>query len=269
MEQDRDEVVQHYGSDEIVARIDEALAKRGADLARLSPEMLYPFDQLHGRQLAATRDHVARLAPTPAMHVLDVGSGVGGPARYIAATTGARVTGLDLTPQFVTAASELTARCGLADCVNFVLGNAADMPFADDNFDAALCLYVGMNIEDKPAVASEIYRVLKPGGFLLWSQAVAGQGFPRYPLPWATRPEASFAGPEDGLLQALLGAGFTIVENEDETVLYPLPGGSPSPEGDASVNQLVMGDDFSERRRNFVSSLAEGSLRSIAIKAQK
>ncbi|CDP52763.1 delta-tocopherol methyltransferase [Devosia sp. DBB001] len=270
MAEDRDDVVGNYGNSAIVERVAEALVRQGIDPQRPRAEQLYHYDQLHGRQLVATREHVARLAPDASMHVLDVGSGVGGPARYIAATTGARVTGIDLTPQFVEAARELTRRCGLDDRVDFVEGNAAQMPFADATFDAAICLYVGMNISDKPPVLAEIHRVLKPGGRLLWSQAVAAQGLPHYPLPWARDAEASHAGPEDELRAAMTAAGFRTVEWVDETTLFPMPGTPPPPDGgDPSVNQMAMGDDFVERRRNFVRSLAEGALRSIVALVEK
>ncbi|GGF32673.1 type 11 methyltransferase [Youhaiella tibetensis] len=270
MAQDQNEVVFNYGDDAIIERIDAALTRAGHDPAHVKPDDLYPFDQLHGRQLAATREHVARLAPDLHMHVLDIGSGVGGPARYIATAIGARVTGIDLTPQFVATARELTRRCGLERRVEFVEGNAAHMPFAPETFDAAICLYVGMNIPDKPAVLAEAFRVLKPGARLLWSQVVAGQGTPHYPLPWARNAQASHAGPPDELRAALTGAGFEILEWVDETAaLLPAGGAAPPPGADPSVNQLVMGADFVERRKDFMASLAEGALRSVVVLARK
>src|SRR4051794_35451478 len=129
-------VTRHYGSDDLTGRILVALTEAGLDVDKLSAETLFPFDQMHGRQLTATKEHVGRLALDPAQHVLDVGSGIGGPARYMAFTTGCRVTGIDLTEAFVAAARELTARCGLSERVDFHVGNALAMPFDDAAFDA-------------------------------------------------------------------------------------------------------------------------------------
>src|SRR3954467_15207789 len=113
MAERQDDVRKHYGIPALAEKIIAALGSLGIDATRLKPEQLYPFDQLHGRNIEATRDHVARLNLKPAETVLDVGCGAGGPARYIAVTTGAKVTGLDLTPEFVATAQELTRRCGL------------------------------------------------------------------------------------------------------------------------------------------------------------
>src|SRR6185295_10993784 len=143
-------VADHYGSDDLVNRILSALTGIGVPVERLSADALFPFDQLHGRQRAATEEHVARLQLTPSMRVLDVGSGIGGPARYMAFTSGCSVMGIDLTDVFVTAARELTTRCGLGDRVTFQVANALATPCADASFDAAACPYVAMNTADKP-----------------------------------------------------------------------------------------------------------------------
>jgi SAM-dependent methyltransferase len=143
--------------------------------------MLYPLDQLHGRQIAATREHLPRLRLDEGKHVLDVGSGIGGPARFMAATWGCRVTGIDLTAEFVAAARELTERCGLSGKVDFRRGDALHMPFADASFDRAACLHVAMNIADKPGLLREIRRVLKPSGRLVWSEIVRRAAPPDYP----------------------------------------------------------------------------------------
>ncbi|MDB5506184.1 MAG: hypothetical protein JWR75_822 [Devosia sp.] len=267
-------IVAHYSSSAITARILGALAERGDIAAGVTAEQLYPYDQLHGRELAATRDHVARLAPGPVSHVLDIGSGVGGPARYIAATTGARVTGIDLTPHFVVAATELTALVGLADTVDFVLGNAATLPFEDAKFDAAICFYVGMNLADKPAVLREIRRVLRPGGRLLWTEVVAGTGAPKFPLPWAVDPERSHVGSEEDLRDGFMAAGFNCLDVVDETAAHlevaarAQAAGAAPPPALVAVNEVVLGADFSERRRNYIASLISGSLRSVAILAE-
>lgn len=215
-----DQVAQHYGSAGIADRILAAVAAAGADLSQLRPEMLFAYDQLHSRELQATEDHVAWLAPGRGEHLLDVGSGIGGPARFIAAKTPARVTGIDLTPEFVAAARELTERCGLAGRVAFETGNALQMPFPAESFDAAICFHVAMNIADKSGLAREIARVLKPGSRLVWTEAVAVEGqSPPYPLPWGRSSETSSLTTEAGLRDALERGGLTIVEWRDETSL--------------------------------------------------
>src|SRR5262249_21653508 len=142
MAEQQDDVRKHYGIPALAAKFVAALQALGIDTAHLKAEQLYPFDQLHGRNIEATRDHVGRLALKSGERVLDVGSGAGGPARYIAATTSAHVTGLDLTPEFVATAQDLSKRCGLENAVAFQEGDALAMPFAANSFDAALCLYV-------------------------------------------------------------------------------------------------------------------------------
>jgi len=268
MTQGQDDIRKHYGQTRIVERILAALAETGEPTDRLAPEKLFPFDQLHGREIVATREHVERLKLKDGMHVLDVGSGIGGPARYIAAHHQAKVTGLDLTPEFVTAARELTRRCGMEDRVSFEQGNALTMPFPDNTFDAALCLYVGMNIEDKAGVAREIFRVLKPGGRLVWSEVAQGEaGPPHFPLPWARDPSTSFVKSPETLRRVFGEAGFRIVDWVDESPKFTAEGaaGGPPP----SSNQVVMGEDFLERRQNFRRSFMEGRLLSFLVEAEK
>ena len=271
----KDEVARHYGSSGIADRILSAIVASGGDLAGLRPDMLFPYDQLHGRELQATEDHVAWLAPKPQEHVLDVGSGIGGPARFIASRTSARVAGIDLTPEFVEAARVLTERAGLDDLVTFETGDALNMPFGNASFDAAICLYVAMNIAQKEGLAREIARVLKPGGRMIWSEVVAVEGkFPTYPLPWGRSPETSSLTTADDLRQALEEAGFNDLEMRDETDIMidharkvREGGHTPSPEH-MMANQVVMGDDFLDRRRNVLAGMETGALRSIAALAR-
>ena len=157
-------VAQHYGSAGIVERVLAAIPGSDRPEFELKATDLFRFDQLHGRELVATKEHAARLSPGTSDHVLDVGSGIGGPARYMAHTFGCHVTGVDVTPQFVAAASRLTEACGLSELVQFLEADAEKLPLEDAAFDAATCFYVGMNLSDKPAVIREVHRVLKPGG---------------------------------------------------------------------------------------------------------
>jgi SAM-dependent methyltransferase len=261
-------VADHYGSDDLVNRILSALTGIGVPVERLSADALFPFDQLHGRQLAATEEHVARLQLTPSTRVLDVGSGIGGPARYMAFTSGCSVMGIDLTDAFVTAARELTTRCGLGDRVKFQVANALAMPFADASFDAAACQYVAMNIADKTMLLREVFRVVRSGGRFMFSAVVTGKGEPRYPLPWARDPGVSFLVSEADLRKQFGECGWRIVEWTDETPL--LQGSSaPPPPAVQGVRFVILGSDFGERARNFGQSIDAGALRSLLIVAER
>jgi len=277
MAERQDDVRKHYSIPEMAAKVIAVLEGLGIDPTRLKAEQLYPMDQLHGRNIDATREHVARLNLTPQDHVLDVGSGVGGPARYIAATSGAKVTGIDLTADFVETARDLSRRCGLEGQVAFQEGDALAMPFPDRTFNAALCLYVAMNIEAKAQLASEIARVLKPGGRLVWSEVVlGGKGEPQFPLPWAREPAFSFLTSPDTLRQAVESSGLKIVEWIDEGPIISdwirqqqqAAAARPQPAG-PSPHDMLMGEDFPERRKNYARNLAEGRIGSIAMVAEK
>src|SRR5262249_44071030 len=124
-------VARHYGSAGIAERVLAALrAANGAD-APVTPEALAPVDHFHGRGAIATVELVTLLGPQPGEHILDIGSGIGGPARWIAAKTGCRVTGVDLTPEFCEAARALNQACGMAGRITIVEGSALDLPLPD------------------------------------------------------------------------------------------------------------------------------------------
>lgn len=268
-------VQRHYGDAAIVQRVLKAVADSGHDESRLTAEMLYPYDQLHGRGLAATKENAAKLNLNELFRVLDVGSGVGGPARYIARTFGCRVDGIDLTEEFVAAAKELTERCGLSDMVTFRQGDALAMPFSDASFDAAYCLNVSMNIRDKAGLAREICRVLKPRGRLVWTEATQGPGGqPHYPLTWARNPEISFLVSAAELRGSMEGAGLRIVEwiDETEAARSALEQAARNPQQSTSStvkNQVIMGDDFGARLNNANRNVLERRLDLICAIAER
>ncbi|PWJ86959.1 methyltransferase family protein [Mesorhizobium loti] len=265
------DITSHYGSDGIVERILAAVPDANALVAR----QLYPFDQLHGRELGATQDHAARLAPSSTDRILDIGSGIGGPARFLADTYGCSVDGVDLTQAFVEASRRLTELCGLSDKVRFREANATKLPFAHATFDAAICFYVGMNIADKAAVIGEAFRVLKPRGRLIWTEAVLVDGDPHYPLPWAVSPATSHLVDGDTLKSLFADAGFLVDDLIDETgehielaLKRANAGIVPSP-AQQQANEIVLGQEFVQRRRNYIRNLSEGKLASLAMIASK
>jgi ubiquinone/menaquinone biosynthesis C-methylase UbiE len=210
------EISAHYSRRNLLARLNAALIEDGVDPGQPSIEALAPYDQFHGRGLEATLE-IAELMPAgPGNHVLDIGSGIGGPARYFAGRFGCSVTGIDLTPEFCDVAVHLTRLLDLQDQVKFQLGDALSMSFADASFDGAYSMNVSMNIADKGAFYREIHRVLKPGGWLVLSELAKGDGAdPDYPTPWAASADTSFLSTPEATRRGLVESGFDVIRLQD------------------------------------------------------
>jgi len=249
-----DAVRQHYGMSGILDRVNAFLLERGIDPERPTYEDFFPFDQLHGGGTQATREHIERAGIKSSMHVMDLGCGVGGCSRVIAATCGCRVTGIDLTPDFIEVARELTRRCGMH--IEFRLADALDLPFAECTFDHVWCHNVTMNIQDKRKLASEVARVLKRGGRFSCSELGQGLGGALiFPLPWATDASASFLVTPAVMRQALEDGGLRILEEidlSDAGIAFLREMRARAERGDPplNANHVIMGDDFGERIRN-------------------
>jgi SAM-dependent methyltransferase len=262
MTDELDRVRDHYRATGLTDRLKTALAVFGPQEQRLKPGQLATLDQFHTRGLAATAELANLAVITAGMSVLDVGSGVGGPARFLAETYGCQVTGLDLSEPFVEAARYLTARTGQDDKVSFENGSALALPFEDGMFDAALLQHVAMNIADRPLLYREIRRVLKPGGKFATFDVVLNSGDPLYPVPWARTPGESFLLTAEATCEAIEAAGFgTLVRRDDTTVakawFAELRASGPPPTLNLGV---VMGQGFAELATNLGRNLMEGRL---------
>jgi MPBQ/MSBQ methyltransferase len=182
-------VAAHYTRADLGARMLAALEAAGKDLDRLSLDDLAPVDEFHLRGRPATAELADGLALASGTRVLDVGSGIGGPSRYVAATYDCRVTGVDLTEEYCRVAALLAERVGLGDRVAYRPGNALALPFPDASFTVAYTQHVAMNIEDKARLYVEVCRVIEPGGrFGLYGLLQGEGGDVVYSVPWARDP---------------------------------------------------------------------------------
>lgn len=212
-------VAGHYGSGRVMDGIRAALARVGAGADGLTGDDLKPVDEFHTGGAEATEALLAQLDIGPETRVLDLGCGIGGPARLIAGRTGAFVTGVDLTAEYVAAAQELSALVGLGDRVRFLQGSVTALPLADASADLALMQHVGMNVADKPALFREAARVLAPGGVFALFEVTRGP-IPTplvFPLPWAEDAATSFVAPAGDYRAAAEAAGFRLRATRDRT----------------------------------------------------
>lgn len=197
---------------ELTAAILSALQAAGRDLEALTPHDLAPVDQFHNGGTWATRKLLTLAELPEGARVLDIGGGIGGPARTLASEFGQRVTVVDRSPAFCHSGAELTARLGLGDRVDFIVGSGDCLPVRTASVDAVLMQNAAMNIADKDGLAAEIFRVLRAGGRFASQEVMAGPVEPvRFPTPWAVDPADSFVRAPDDARRTLANAGFSEI----------------------------------------------------------
>jgi ubiquinone/menaquinone biosynthesis C-methylase UbiE len=257
-----DDVRDHYRATGLTERLKAALTTFGPEEQQLTPLQLATLDQFHTRGLAATTE-LARLAGIAAdMSVLDIGSGIGGPARFLAATYGCQITGVDLSEPFVDAARYLTERTGQSGQVSFQTASALELPFDDGRFDVALLQHVAMNISDRARLYREILRVLKSGGKFATFDVVLNSGDPHYPVPWARTPATSFLLTAAATREAIEAAGFRMLAWQDDSEAakaWIAQVRASGPQDPANLG-VVMGPDFAQLAANLGRNLLEGRL---------
>lgn len=230
----------YWSRDGLGQAIFDALAASGKNLDALTVDDLAPMDHFHNGGKEATV-RLAQLAGlTPGLHVLDVGGGLGGPARTLAVEFGCQVTVVDLTESYVQAADELTARLGLGDRVTHHVGNALELPFDDGTFSVVWTENSGMNIAEKERLYAGFHRVLRPGGLLAFQEPMAGPVQPPiFPLMWAVDATTSFLRTPAEMRGLIEDAGFRVRAWNDVDANSARPGtAGPMP----SIQKLVMGD---------------------------
>jgi ubiquinone/menaquinone biosynthesis C-methylase UbiE len=266
-----DKVASHYADrGDLANAIAERLRAAGKDPAKLTTADLASVDEFHIRGRKATLELAELLNLSAASHVLDIGSGLGGPARTLAETYGCRVTGIDLTQAFCDAAQALSGWVGLGDRVAFRQGDATNLPFGDGEFDAAMTIHVAMNIAAKDRVYAEARRVLKRGGRFGVYDVLQGEGGEvHFPVPWARDRSISHLATPDAMQSLLTAAGFRIVSVDDSTeesqawfeAMAARLGRGQMP---AVTFQAFLGDDFPAMARNQVRNLQARRIRTVS-----
>jgi ubiquinone/menaquinone biosynthesis C-methylase UbiE len=262
-------VSRHYqagiaNSEALIAAVNAALETIELPL---TAQKLAAFDQFHFGGLAMTAELARRAKLSKDDHVLDAGSGLGGPSRFLAETIGCRVTGIDLTSAYVAVARLLAERAGLGRLVSYEVGSITAMPFPDSHFDVIWTQHVVMNISDRAALYGEFRRVLKPGGRLAFFDPIAAAGAPEpyFPVPWAETPALSTLLTADATRTVLEQAGFRVIAFDDVTqsalgAMAQQP--RPAPSSSAPLNLgRVMGPRMGEMVGNFAKNLTEGRVR--------
>jgi len=260
-----EQVQDHYARGDIWAQIDAAIRRTGKDPGHLTLDDLAPLEEFHigGRRASVELAELAAFPPR--CRLLDVGAGLGGPARLLAARYGCQVTALDLTQEYCRAAEMLNKATGLSDLVTVRQGSALDLPFADGEFDAVWTQHASMNIEDKTRLYSEIRRVLATGGTFAMHDVHAGPHQPiLFPVPWADTPAISFLATPEQTASLVTSAGFEVIQWRDWTAeavaFFQRP--APGPLGlGLGLGLDVYVPDFAAKRNNLARNLEQDRLR--------
>lgn len=270
-----DDVRAHYRHGGLEQALIAALTAAGRDPEHLTQADLMGSDEFHIGGAQATKDLAEQLALTPSMHVLDVGSGLGGPARHLAMAHHCRVTGIDLSEEYVAVANSLTRRMGMADRAAFHHGNGTTLPFDDATFDGATMLHVGMNIADKHALCAGVYRVLRPGGFFaIYDVMRTGPGAIEFPVPWSSAPETSFVEPAETYRAALADTGFRVIAERSRAefardFFASLRARQGRPDAPSLGLQIVMGASTPQKIANMTRLLDRGIIAPTEIIARR
>jgi ubiquinone/menaquinone biosynthesis C-methylase UbiE len=266
----------HYTHGELIAAIRAGIEALGKTTDSITLNDLAALDEFHigGRQ--ASRHFLDQLGLASDKHVLDVGCGLGGAARFAASHYRCRVDGIDLTPEYVETGRAICQWVGLDDRISLHQGSALSLPFAGSAFDCAYMLHVGMNIDNKVKLCSEIARVLRPGAvFGIYDVMKTGEGELTFPVPWATTTQSSAVAEPAQYRSALQASGFALTAELnrrdfalaffDELQAKTMAAGGPPPLG----LHILMGRNAADKIRNMIANISTGLIAPVEMIARK
>lgn len=253
----------YYSPNDLYNKIIEGLHKLGTDLSDVTLDDLQPVDEFHIRGDTATKELIELAEFTPDLHILDVGCGIGGSTRRLAHETGCRVTGIDLSNEYIDTAQRLTRLLNMQERVKFHAASALALPFDDNAFDGVWSLQMNMNVDDKLSWLTETYRVLKPGSRVVLYEVCGNKNTPvHFPVPWARDSSMSFLVPPEAFREVITSAGFDIVVWNDKTDLAKKAFAEvKEPVGEPNLPILgvymLVGNDISTKAYNLHRNLDE------------
>ena len=271
----REMVDKQYGVDSLLQKIENGLKQTGKDLNFLKVDDLIPVDEFHTRGRKATLEMAEMVNLKSSDRVLDVGCGLGGTARYLAEGYKCHVIGVDLTDEYIMVGRKLTELVKLSDRVDLQQASALQLPFEDGVFDVVWTQHVQMNISDKNRFYTEIARVLKSGGRLLFHDVFHNSGDkPVYPVPWADDESMSILLTENEAHAIIEDAGMKIIQwigkLEESVAFFDRVVSRIEAKGHAPLGiHLLLGETAEDKLRNYAQNLRDKRLTVVVGMAQK